>query len=132
MLNFSYRTLLIIGIACAAFLSSEVQAKTFCMGAAYANAPADARAKLQSELRKQGRLGPGDKLAACSAPAAMSGKPNPKKKASCLKDCDDIKVGIEIVCGIASWFVPGASAACALGSKGAENVCPLTCEKRYG
>lgn len=114
--------------------ASEASAKTFCMGAAYANASPESRAKLEAELRKQGRLGAGDSLAACSAPAAMSGKPNPRKKKQCLSDCEVIRVGIEIACGIfGNALLPGfGPTVCGLATKGAQNVCPMTCERKYG
>jgi hypothetical protein len=113
-------------------LAGIAEAKKVCMGPGWANAPASGKAKLQADLRKNGSIGPGDTLAACTAPSGLGAKPNPQKFARCMKDCDTLKVGMELACSIGALFIPGMGAACALGQNGANSVCPLTCERKYG
>ncbi len=113
-------------------MAHVAHAKTVCMGSGWANVPASGKAKLTADLRKNGSIGSGDSLGACSAPSGLSGKPNPRKYARCIKDCDTLKVGIELACSIGALFIPGMQAACLLGANGATSICPLTCERKYG
>ena len=120
---------LFFGLANAA---SPASAKTICLGPSWSGVPASGKQKLQSELRSQGTISSGDSLSACSAPSSLGARPNPSRKARCLKDCADLQTGIQVACILAGLFVPGLAAACTAASTGAAGVCPATCASKYG
>jgi hypothetical protein len=107
-------------------------AASVCLGPKWSDAPKAQRTALQKELRDRGAIGAKDKLDGCTPPSGLNGKPDPKKKAACVKNCDKTGDVVTSLCSIGSAFLPGALIACEIAKAAFKPLCTQDCGSRFG
>jgi len=113
---------------------SAATAANLCVGKDYASVSVEQRSQLEAELRKNGGLKPGDKLAPCDqqtisatrSRSASKQKADPKQANSCKKDCDAVSGAAEVVC-----LIPALAAACIIVKPALKSVCPAACQAQH-